>query len=67
MLMFNDMHIDAETVANLAMLAMVMGGLTIGAAIMIAREVGRQRIARNLLRERLARHWATARPGPPAV
>jgi hypothetical protein len=65
--MFNDVHIDAETVANLAMLAMVMGGLTIGVVVMIAREVGRQRIARNLLRERLARHWATVRPAPPAV
>jgi hypothetical protein len=49
------------------MLAMVMGGMTIGAVTMIAREIGRQRIAQNLLRERLARHWATARLGPPAV
>jgi len=46
---------------------MVIGGMTIGAAIMIAREIGRQRIARNLLRERLARHWAAAHTGGPAA
>ena len=65
--MFHDVHLDAETVVSLAMLAMVLGGMTVGALIVIAREIGRQRIARNLLRERLARHWAAARPGPPAI
>jgi NhaP-type Na+/H+ or K+/H+ antiporter len=65
--MFHDIHITAETFGNLGILAMVMGGMTIGAVTMIAREIGRQRIAQNLLRERLARHWATARLGPPAV
>jgi len=59
--------VDSENVVGFALLAMVISGLSIGAVIMIVREIALQRIRENLLRERIARHWATVRPeGPPA-
>jgi len=58
---------DAEDVVGFAMLAMVVAGLSIGAVVFIVRELALQRIRENLLRERIARHWATVHPvTPPA-
>lgn len=59
--------VDSENVVGFVFLAMVISGLSIGAVIMIVREIALQRIRENLLRERIARHWATVRPeGPQA-
>jgi len=59
--------LDAENIVGFALLAMVISGLSIGAVIMIVREIALQRIRENLLRERIARHWATVRPEGPRV
>ena len=54
--------IDAEAIVGIALMVMVIASLSIGAVVMIFRELALQRIRENLLRERIARHWATVRP-----
>lgn len=60
---------SVEDVLGLGFALMVVGGFATGMLVMIARLVARQRIAENLFRERLARHWAAVGPiePPPAA
>jgi hypothetical protein len=58
-------HVDGAAIVGLGMLAMMLGGLSVGAVIWIAREIALQRIRENYLRERIARHWATVNEATP--
>jgi uncharacterized membrane protein SpoIIM required for sporulation len=57
---------DGRDIA-LGLIAMaIMGTCSLWIAMSIARVVARQRIAENLLRERLARTWGRVQPAAPA-
>jgi len=62
-------NVDADAIIGLAIVAMLIAGFAAGIVVMIARQIAWQRVAENLMRERLARHWASVRteapPGPP--
>jgi len=53
---------DVENALGLIFVASLVGGFSLLVALGIARQVARQRIAENLLRERLALAWGRARP-----
>jgi hypothetical protein len=54
------MPFDFEDLIPFALMAMVVAGFAAWIAIGIARQIAGQRLAENVLRERLARHWVLA-------
>ena len=53
---------DGMEVAGLLIMMMILSGFSLWMAVRIARVAARQRIAENVLRERLARIWGRVRP-----
>ena len=53
-------------VAALLIAMVILGSYSLWIGLWIARLVGRQRIAENVLRERLARTWGRVQPADPA-
>jgi hypothetical protein len=57
---------DGRDIALVLIAMAIMGSCSLWIAMSIARVVGRQRIAENVLRERLARTWGRAQTAAPA-
>jgi len=57
---------DGMEVAGLLIVMMILSGFTVWMGVWIARVAARQRIAENVLRERLARAWGRVQPDGPA-
>jgi len=53
---------DGMEVAGLLIVMMILSGFTVWMGVWIARVAARQRIAENVLRERLARMWGRVPP-----
>jgi len=57
---------DEGDIALLLIAMVIMASTSLWIGMGIARVVGRQRIAENVLRERLARTWGRVQPAVPA-
>ena len=53
-------------IAALLIAMVILGSCSLWIGMWIARIAGRQRIAENVLRERLARTWGRVQPAAPA-
>jgi hypothetical protein len=57
---------DGRDIALMLIAMAIMGSFSLWIGMGIVRVVSRQRIAENVLRERLARTWGRAQPAVPA-
>jgi len=57
---------DGRDIALMLIAMAIMGSFSLWIGMWIVRVVSRQRIAENVLRERLARTWGRAQPAAPA-